>query len=127
MSSSRPTPRLLAVAILTLASAAASAKWLKQPTPGTPCLPDGKPNLSAPAPRTPEGVPDLSGIWEVIGDTAMPPDGRIRSKYLYNIAVDQPGGAPFQPWAKALHDQRQKPLCVGWQNERCLPPGITDR
>ena len=126
MSSSRPIRRLLAVAILTLASASASAQWLKHPTPGTPRLPDGKPNLSAPAPRTPDGAPDLSGIWEVIGDTAMPPDGRIRSKYLYNIAVDQPGGAPFQPWAKALHEGRQKALGVGAPTERCLPHGIPD-
>src|SRR5918993_3428147 len=100
MSSSRPIRRLLAVAILTL--------------------------VSAPAPRTPDGAPDLSGIWEVIGDTAMPPDGRIRSKYLYNIAVDQPGGAPFHPWAKALHDERQKALGVGAPTERCLPHGIPD-
>jgi hypothetical protein len=53
MSSSRPIRRLLAVAILTLASASASAQWLKHPTPGTPRLPDAKPNLSAPAPPTP--------------------------------------------------------------------------
>src|SRR5215472_12762308 len=28
-----------------------------------PRLPDGKPNLSAPAPRTADGKPDLSGLW----------------------------------------------------------------
>jgi len=43
----------------------------------------------------------------------MPTDGRVRSKYVYNIAADLPGGAPFQPWAKALHEQRQEALGVG--------------
>src|SRR5207244_1698134 len=28
-----------------------------------PRTPDGKPNLSAPAPQTPDGKPDLSGVW----------------------------------------------------------------
>ena len=101
-------------------------QWLTYRTPGTPRLPDGTPNLSAPAPRTADGRIDLSGIWEVIGDTVMPTDGRIRSKYVYNIAADVPGGAPFLPWAKALHDERQKALGVGAPTERCLPHGIPD-
>ena len=37
-----------------------SAQWLKYTTPGIPRLPDGKPNLSAPAPKTADGKPDLS-------------------------------------------------------------------
>jgi hypothetical protein len=40
-----------------------SAQWLNFPTPGTPRMPDGKPNLAAPAPRTADGKPDLSGVW----------------------------------------------------------------
>jgi hypothetical protein len=31
------------------------AQWLKYPTPGLPRTSDGRPNLSAPAPRTPDG------------------------------------------------------------------------
>src|SRR4051794_59462 len=33
------------------------------PTPGLLRTADGKPNLSAPAPRTTSGTPDLSGVW----------------------------------------------------------------
>ena len=109
-----------------VASAAVGAQWLDHKTPGTPRLPDGTPNLSAPAPRAANGKPDLSGIWEVVGDRVMETDGRVRSKYVYDIAVDIPGGAPFQPWAKKVHDDRAKALGVGAPTERCLPHGIPD-
>src|SRR5258707_2844502 len=41
----------------------AHAQWIKLPLPDTPRTTDGKPNLSAPAPRGSDGHPDLSGIW----------------------------------------------------------------
>ena len=43
-----------------LAAAPLGAQWVNYPTPGIPRLLDGKPNLSAPAPRTTNGKPDLS-------------------------------------------------------------------
>jgi len=110
-----------------LVAASASPQWLRYPTTGTPRLPDGKPNLSAPVPRGADGRPDLTGIWEVFGDLVMPTDGRVRSKYVYNIGIDLPGGhAPFQPWAQTLWDTRQKALGVGAPSEACLPHGIPD-
>jgi hypothetical protein len=116
----------IVVAACVMCSATARTQWLEHPSAGIPRLPDGKPNLTAPVPRTAEGTPDLSGIWEVVGDRVMETDGRVRSKYVYDIAVDMPGGAPFLPWAKALHDERQKALGVGAPSERCLPHGIPD-
>ena len=109
-----------------ICGATAQTQWLDYPTAGIPRLPDGKPNLTAPAPRAADGTTDLSGIWEVVGDRVMETDGRVRSKYVYDIAADLPGGAPFLPWAKALHDERQKALGVGAPSERCLPHGIPD-
>ena len=117
--------RLAVLAVIgVMWSAVARTQWLDYPTPGIPRLPNGKPNLAAPAPRAADSKPDLSGVWEVVGDRVMETDGRVRSKYLYNIAADLPGGAPFLPWAKALHDERQKALGVGAPSERCLPHGI---
>ena len=116
-----------AAALVVIASVSLSSQWLRYPTPGTPRLPDGTPNLSAPAPRTADGRPDLTGVWEVLGDLVMPTDGRIRSKYVYNIGVDLPGGtAPFQPWAREVWNARQKALGVGAPSEKCLPHGIPD-
>jgi hypothetical protein len=109
-----------------LLSPTLQSQWLNYPTAGTPRLPSGQPDLAAPTPRSADGKPDLSGIWEVVGDRIMPTDGRVRSKYVYDIAADVPGGAPFLPWAKALHEQRQQALGVGAPTERCLPHGIPD-
>ena len=83
--------RAWSAAIALLLGASVSAQWLTYKAPGTPRLPDGRPNLAAPAPRGADGKPDLTGVWEVVGDMVMPTDGRVRSRYLYNIAADRPG------------------------------------
>jgi hypothetical protein len=69
-----------------------SAQWFGFPTPGMPRTEDGKPNLSAPAPKAPDGHPDLSGVWS--------PDTRP----LQVIAPD--ASIPFQPWSKKLTESR---------------------
>lgn len=43
----------------------AFAQWLNYPTPGIRRLPNGKPNLEAPAPKTAHGRPDLSGLYDI--------------------------------------------------------------
>src|ERR1700752_4272269 len=119
--------RLAIVAMVcVLWSVSARTQWLDYPSAGIPRLPDGTPDLPGPAPRGADRTPDLWGIGEAGGDLVMETDGRIRSKYVYNIAEDLPGGAPFLPWAKALYDERQKSLGVGAPSERCLPHGIPD-
>ena len=85
---------LLQLAFILAVSSTAFAQWSNIPPPDIPRAADGKPNLSAPAPRLPDGKPDLSGIWN-------PPTG-----YLRNLAKDLKEDVPFQPWAKALYDER---------------------
>jgi len=46
-----------------LSAATASAQWLDQPAKDIPRSKDGKPILTAKAPKARDGKPDLSGIW----------------------------------------------------------------
>ena len=102
-----------AVALLSsLLSSPAAAQWLDYPTPGIPRLPDGKPNLSAPAPRTPDGKPDLSGIWRGAGPI-----------YRFNIAQDLKT-EDIQPWAEALFLKRVRDSRKDSPLARCLPVSV---
>jgi len=93
----------------------AYAQWFNLPLPGTPRTADGKPNLAAPAPKASDGKPNLSGIWRAA-------DGRL----LGNLAANEPGGAPLQPWAAALYKERQDNLAKDRPTGQCLPHGIPD-
>src|SRR5262245_9797484 len=101
--------------ILVLICPSVYAQWINIPSAGIPRTPDGKPNLSAPAPRLTDGRPDLSGIWE--------PNG---GKYIENLAADfKPADVPYQPWAKALADERADGSHSREEsNANCLPPGV---
>jgi len=100
--------------ILSVICVPVAAQWLKIP-PAVPPGPDGKPNLIAPAPRLPDGHPDLSGIWE----PASP-------KYLRNLAADlKPEEVPYQPWAKALVEARADGSHAREESDaNCLPQGV---
>ncbi len=90
-----------------------SAQWLNYPTPAIPRLPDGKPNLAAPAPKTPDGKPDLSGVW------------MTRPGYTGNIAKDlKPGEVSFQPWAETLYKQRVATNGKDDPQGRCVLSGV---
>jgi hypothetical protein len=56
-------PKQRLALLFILLTSIASGQWLNYTTPGTPRLPNGKPNLAAPTPRGADGHPDLSGVW----------------------------------------------------------------
>jgi hypothetical protein len=100
------------IAILTVAlGTPLAAQWLNHPTPGIPRTSSGEPNLAAPAPRTPDGKPDLSGLWN-----------RISPKYARNIVADLKPGE-VRPWAEALVQERQENLDKDYMNVVCVPLG----
>jgi len=107
-----PVPTAL---MLCLTCAPLSAQWLDYRTAGIPRTPEGKADLSAPAPKKANGQPDLSGIWLVPG-----------LKYLINIAADL-NGVPFQPWAAKEYQQRRDTLGKDDPNNFCLPSGFPEK
>ena len=117
--------------IPTLAVAAAlwssaCAQWLNYPTAGLPRLPDGKPNLAAPAPRTADGKPDLSALWQPGGGGSLAPVvGATPAEPLFrNIGASTPGGLPFQPWAADLFKARVAVNSKDDPDGHCQPLGL---
>jgi hypothetical protein len=118
----------LGVAALFAVSTSAGAQWLHYPTAGTPRLPNGDPDLSAPAPKTADGRPDLSGIWTL--DPACPPKGceqftpdYVAGPEFRNFGAKLPGGLPYQPWAAELFKARSAQLGRDDPVAACLPGG----
>jgi hypothetical protein len=119
----------------------AHAQWLNYPTPGTPRTRDGKPNLSAKAPRGSNGKPDLSGVWQTepappgendrlfgkVFDAFVVPgdDPRTFSKYFLNILADfKPEEAPIRPEAAAFLRRQAETGDPDNPGSHCLPLGI---
>ncbi len=96
------------VAAAMLFASPLAAQWRNLPS-------KGKVNLSAAAPKGKDGHPDLSGIWEPSAN-----------KYVRDIAADlKPDAVPFQPWAKALYDQRTDGSHSKEDPDaNCLPQGV---
>ncbi len=67
-----------------------------------------EPSLS----KTPDGKPDLSGIWRVASN-----------RYLTDLFAGsaQPS---FTPWARMLYNERRAAHGKGRPSERCLPRGV---
>ena len=99
--------RLLAGTVLAAIGMSPSlfAQWPLYPSPGTPKGPDGRPNLSAPGPRTADGKPDLSGIWMRGEDTEPngPPAGRPPLATFGNAGADS---VPAANWRRRQRGRR---------------------
>jgi len=112
---------LVVAALVTAALGCLEAQSVNYRDPAIPRSGDGRPNLSAPAPRL-NGKPDLSGVWQaertpvsefvrVLGPglPAIQPDLNDITKHVLNVLWDvPPGEQPLRPEGAAIMQQRQK-------------------
>jgi hypothetical protein len=123
-------------ALLAALAAPAAAQWPAYPTKNVPRNEDGSPNLDAPAPRTAEGRPDFTGLWEitrgVIGagsqnaleEPEPQPPGTPPLATFFNIGANMEGElAPYTEWGKAVRDERLANDMKDNPDAHCLPMG----
>src|SRR5438132_9468837 len=116
------------VAALLLFASTASAQWAKNPAGSIPRTGEGKPNLSARAPKARDGKIDLSGVWLSDVDPKGTPQGvenQVFPQYFINIAADlKQDAVPFQPSAQALFMQRLQNNGKDAPTAHCKPSGV---
>jgi hypothetical protein len=105
----------LTAVVLLLPISYLNAQWINVPPPNAPRTASGEINLKAPAPRRPDGKPDLTGAWS-----------SEDNRYLTNIARDMKAeDFPFQPWSKKLFDERKDGSHSREDPDaHCLPQGV---
>ncbi len=127
------------VYLLLLLAPGAGAQWLHYPTPGIPRTRDGKPNLSAPAPKV-NGKPELSGVWQIeptpleelkklFGDVdaldVPGDDASLYSKYFLSVLADYPPNqSPLLPAAAEILLRHDKHDSADLPYTKCLPAGV---
>jgi hypothetical protein len=88
-------------------------------------------NLEAPTPRTADGKPDFSGLWESVRSgsgqqiVGVEPSPLSRTSQFWNIGAGLDGDLPLRPWASELRNQRVAELSKDNPDAHCLPIGFT--
>jgi len=104
---------LWTIAVFLVFAMPAAAQWRHTMT-GIPRLPNGKADLSAPAPKRADGKPDITGLW-------IPGPG----VYVGDIAKDlKPGEVPYQPWAESLYKERRASNSKDDPTASCVVGGV---
>jgi len=115
------------VVVVIMFAGQASAQWAKHADKSIPRTPEGKPNLSAPAPKGSDGKVDLSGVWLPDADPDGSPQGvehMVFPKHFVSITADmKPPDVPIQPWARDLLNQRLQNNGKDDPAAHCKPTG----
>ena len=122
-----PAPKLVGFFFGSLlASTQVCAQWIGYPTADVPRRADGSVDMHAPAPRTADGKPDLSGLW--IADTTPEGEetrsdahGLSSGREMRDMGVDMEGGLPYQPWLVPIVAEHRENLAINDPHIRCLP------
>jgi hypothetical protein len=116
--------------VIALSCGVISGQWLNYPTPAIPRTPDGKPNLSAPAPKASDGKPDLSGLWQrqrTRGTQQRSNNGLAMGPNLEDFMRPGEKIPPLLPAAEAIYKQRLANFMADRPSARCLPHSIPDQ
>ncbi len=105
-----------------------AAQWPDHPTPNVPRTGEGEPDLAAPAPRTPWGTPDLSGIWQNRRgpgrDGPEQPAGGPPLATFFDAGANFEDGLPLTDWAREVRAQRTADNQKDNPDAHCLPMGF---
>jgi hypothetical protein len=123
----------LIASMAVLFAQSALAQWPTYESKSVPRKRDGTVNLEAPPPRTKDGHPDFSGLWERVGpggqtpdfNALQSPDGGPPAATFWNIGAGVRGGLPFRPLAAQLRDERMANNQKNNPDAHCLPMGLT--
>jgi hypothetical protein len=115
----------MCVAVL-LASATLAAQWPSFKSGSARRTADGRVDILAPAPRTQDGKPDLSGIWDkgLLPQEVPPPglfSGSGPSQAFRDLKAALPGDLPMLPWASQLKATRFGQNSKDHPDAHCLP------
>ena len=117
------------------------AQWPKYPTEG-PKTESGEIDLKAPAPRAPDGHPDLSGVWQPMrrnfgngrGNAkgkdkakAPPPPrppGEPPAAQLQDLGAGFEKGLPYTEWGRKTRDDRKANNSKDNPDANCRPLGL---
>ena len=114
-------------AMMSMLSTPIAGQWEPRPAAGVAKKTGSLPDAQAPAPKTADGKPDLSGVWEPEKNRPCPPEGCTdlhTGEQFFDIGWGIKGGLPYQPWAAEIVKARMAQKGTQDPGTRCLPTGI---